>query len=155
MSSISCLHTCKASFAIVLQDLHNHVATQTAQAFVTSFLTRCLRTNIEHLQGDAESVTHLDLSRVLPRYKHSHRRLLLIDFEGTLWRRDPRERAFKPPAEALAVMGKLADDPRNEVWLLSGLPVKGALDEVAKTIPKVGLVCVLLPPYLPCLVPQD
>ncbi|THH17685.1 hypothetical protein EW146_g3181 [Bondarzewia mesenterica] len=122
------------------EDLHGHVVTQTAQAFVTSFLTRCLRTNIEHLQGDSQLVARFDFPRVLPRYKHSHRRLLLIDFEDTLWNRDPRDRTFNPPADALAVVGKLADDPKNEVWLLSGLPVKGALEEVAKTIPKVGLV---------------
>jgi len=123
---------------IRIQDLHNHVVTQTAQAFVTSFLTRCLRTNIEHQPGDA-SVARLDLARILPRYKHSQRRLLLVDFEDTLWARDPRERTFITP-KSLNILGRLADDPKNEVWLLSGLPVKGALANVEKSIPKVGLV---------------
>ncbi|TFY74670.1 hypothetical protein EWM64_g9341, partial [Hericium alpestre] len=104
------------------EDLHNHVVTQTAQAFVTSFLTRCLRTNIEHLQGDSAAVSKLDSAR------------------GTLWDRDPREQAFNPPDEALEVLGKLAEDKKNEVWLLSGLPVNGALGYVAKKVPKVGLV---------------
>ncbi len=65
------------------------MVTQTAQTFVTSFLTRCLRVNIEHQQGDAQ-VASLDLALLLPRYRHSQRRLLLIDFEDTLWERNPR-----------------------------------------------------------------
>ncbi|KAA1466828.1 alpha-trehalose-phosphate synthase [Dentipellis sp. KUC8613] len=129
------------------EDLHNHVVTQTAQAFVTSFLTRCLRTNIEHQhaqQGEAgaDEVPLLDVARVLPRYRHSRRRLLLVDLEGTLWSREPRKgvEEEKVPEEALEVLGRLAEDKRNEVWLLSGLPVKGALEEVARRVPKVGLV---------------
>jgi trehalose 6-phosphate synthase/phosphatase len=34
------------------EDLHNHVTTQTGQAFVTTFLSRCLRSHTEqHLQS--------------------------------------------------------------------------------------------------------
>ncbi|KAL1937908.1 hypothetical protein VTO73DRAFT_12658 [Trametes versicolor] len=132
------------------EDLHNHVVTQTAQAFVTSFLVRCLRSNLEHMQSDSISVAALDVSRVLPRYRHSQKRLLLIDFEGTLWERDMRTIArnagvrespsFEPPKAAIDVLNKLAEDPRNEVWLLSGLPVKGSLEIVAEKAPHVGIV---------------
>lgn len=126
------------------QDLHNHVVTQSAQAFATSFLVRCLRANIEHMQNDANLVAELDVSRVLPRYKHSQTRLLLIDFEGTIWQRDPAALAlrgeFDPPQEAIDALNKLAEDPRNEVWLLSGLQVKGALEKVAEVAPKIGIV---------------
>lgn len=81
-----------------------------------------------------------------------------MDFEDTLWVRDPRERTFaytgegdeqageeksaeipKDADDALKVVGKLAEDGRNEVWLLSGL-ARGALEVVVQTYPKVGLV---------------
>lgn len=118
------------------------MVTQTAQAFVTSFLTRCLRVNIEHQQGDAQ-VASLDLALLLPRYRHSQRHLLLIDFEDTLWERNPRRQLDGKgegiPAEAIEVVKRLSEDSRNEVWLLSGLPVK-TLDDVAKSTPKVGFV---------------
>jgi len=118
------------------------VVTQTAQTFVTSFLTRCLRVNIEHQQGDAQ-VASLDLALLLPRYRHSQRRLLLIDFEDTLWERNPRrQREGKGegiPIEAIEVVKRLSEDSRNEIWLLSGLPVK-TLDGAAKDTPKVGFV---------------
>ena len=69
------------------EDLHNHVITQTAQAFVTSFLSRCVRAHLEHIQPDVEDVTVLDAHRVVPRYKHSSKRMLFIDLEGTLYKR--------------------------------------------------------------------
>ncbi|GLB44271.1 putative trehalose-phosphatase [Lyophyllum shimeji] len=69
------------------EDLHNHVTTQTAQAFVTSFLNRTLRAHAEDLAPNAE-VPVFDVARVLPRYRHSRKRLVLVDLEGCLWRRD-------------------------------------------------------------------
>jgi len=118
------------------------VVTQTAQAFVTSFLTRCLRMNIEHQQGDT-LIASLDLALLLPRYRHSQRRLILIDFEDTLWQRNPRRQDAGQgeviPSEAIEVVKRLSENGRNEVWLLSGLPVK-TLDAIAKQLPKVGFV---------------
>jgi Trehalose-6-phosphatase len=135
------------------QDLHNHVITQTAQAFVTSFLTRCVRSHSEHSQGDQTDVPPLEVSRILPRYKLSQRRLILVDFESTLWQRDISRagllhNSFNPPKESLEVLTKLADDRRNAVWLLSGLPVKHMLDKVAALVPHIGIVLVISLPGL-------
>jgi len=96
------------------------------------------------------------------------RRLILVDFEGTLWRRDLTKHGLmemvrlgvivlddkgdpgtgekklvdlpKEVEEAVEVLGRLAEDWKNEVWLLSGLRVKGILDAVAERVPKVGIV---------------
>ena len=127
------------------EDLHNHVVTQTAQAFVTSFLTRCLRANTEHTaQTDLSMVPVVDTGRLLPRYKHSSKRLLLLDFEGAVWIRDMSRAGllapFEPQQQTLTLLKRFADDPRNEVWLLSGLPVKGVLDKIAAAVPGVGIV---------------
>ena len=127
------------------EDLHNHVVTQTAQAFVTSFLTRCLRANTEHTaQTDLSMVPVVDMGRLLPRYKHSSKRLLLLDFEGAVWIRDMTRAGllapFEPQQEALALLKRFSDDPRNEVWLLSGLPMKGVLDKIAQAVPGIGIV---------------
>ena len=132
------------------QDLHNHVITQTAQAFVTTFLNRCVRAHIEHMQDDSISVPPLEPSRVLPRYKHSRKRLILVDFEGTLWIRDlsrdglvgMAKGEYVFPEEVVNVLGKLAEDSRNEVWLLSGLRVDGVLEKFREKVPKVGIMYV-------------
>jgi trehalose 6-phosphate synthase complex regulatory subunit len=111
---------------------------------VTSFLTRCLRANIEHTtQTDLNAVPALSTNLLLPRYKHSPRRLLLLDFEGTLWRPDMSRAGllapFTPPEGAVELLKKFTANKRNEVWLLSGLPVK-SLEQVAARAPGVGMV---------------
>ena len=103
------------------------------------------------MQDDSISVPPLDLPRVLPRYKHSRKRLILVDFEGTLWTRDLTRAGlvgmakgeYEFPEEVANVLGKLADDSRNEVWLLSGLRVDGVLERFRERVPKVGIVYVL------------
>ena len=197
------------------EDLHNHVTTQTAQAFVTTFLNRVVRSNVEHgrvhgnsfgvgaggvgkeEEGDGGHVVpNLGPQLLISKYKHSERRLILVDFEGTLWRRDltksglvkmmkmmeglsasasvnvsvsssrstsslgsasgsslredkgdggPRgelENVALPEEveEAIRVLGRLAEDGKNEVWLLSGLRVEGVLEKVAEIVPKAGIV---------------
>ena len=136
------------------QDLHSHVVTQTSQNFVLSFLNRCIRAHTEHISlfTDPSLVPPLDLARLIPKYRHSASRLVFVDFEGCLWVRDLSKRAMielaqsgkgpmaEPSEEAMQALENLADDPRNEVWVLSGLPVKGALERLAERVPGVGIV---------------
>ena len=136
------------------QDLHNHVVTQTSQNFVLSFLSRCIRAHTEHISvfTDPSLVPPLDLARLIPKYRHSASRLIFVDFEGCLWVRDMSKRAItemmqngkgpmvEPSEEAMQVLENLADDPRNEIWVLSGLPMKGALEKLAERVPGVGIV---------------
>lgn len=90
-----------------------------------------------------------DVPRILPRYKHSQKRLLLVDFEATLWKRDLSQLGliamkgddYKLPEDVLEVLVKVSEDRRNEVWLLSGLSVN-LLQRVADRVPKIGIVYV-------------
>lgn len=126
------------------KDLHNHVITQTAQTFVLTYLTRVIRVNSEHLQADLTIVAPLDIARLRSRYKHARRRLLLIEFENTLFKRDLGRESllapFEPAAGAVEVLRRLAEDPKNEVWLLSGLQIDGIMDKVAESVPGIGIV---------------
>ncbi|KAI5992794.1 glycosyltransferase family 20-domain-containing protein [Pisolithus albus] len=121
------------------QDLCNHVATQTAQTFVTSFLTRWLRTHTEHvsLSIGPSLVPPLDLPRPIPKYRHSTSRPGFVDPEVWLWVRDMSKSAMiemmrsgkgpmtEPPEATTQMLEKLADDPKNEIWILRGLPTRG------------------------------
>ncbi|KAG6871722.1 hypothetical protein C0995_000805 [Termitomyces sp. Mi166 len=160
------------------EDLHNHVTTQTAQAFVTTFLNRTLRAHAEDLAPHVTEaqVPKMELGRVLPRYRHSMKRIVLVDLEGTVWRRDLSREGLarmeedyrragvgegkegegegegegeegkeeKPlvevPEEVLMVLEKLVADVRNEVWLLSGLRVRGLLERIGRRVPRLGIV---------------
>jgi trehalose 6-phosphate synthase complex regulatory subunit len=131
----------------MLQDLHNHVITQTGQAFVSTFLNRCIRVYNEHQRGSTTlSIPVFALEQILPRYRHSNRRLLLLDYEDTLWLRQAHERvsAHEPPVDVVDLLKALASDEKNAVWLLSGLPIDGALTKIAENVPELGIWCVLL-----------
>ena len=51
---------------------------------------------------------------------------------------------YELPEGAVDVLKNLTEDRKNDVWLLSGLPVRGALEKVAELVPKVGIVYVFL-----------
>ncbi|KAG6835205.1 hypothetical protein H0H93_003934, partial [Arthromyces matolae] len=167
------------------------------QAFVTTFLNRTIRAHAEDQQSASahgssqgqdsdESVVAVPnlkqgLGKVMPRWKHSRRRIVFVDLEGTLWKRDlsreglvrmeedykrarspaqlgliqddkkeevdttvmeeaKEEEVIMPPEDVLQVLERLVADGRNEVWLLSGLRVRGLLERIAKRMPRLGIV---------------
>lgn len=133
--------------SVVHQDLHRHVAAQTAQNFTNSFLTRTIRAYNDHQRGtDLESVALFDVSRVLTQYKYSGKRLLLLDLEDTLWTRKTsagfikQGTPFTIPQDVFDLLNKLNGDQKNEIWVLSGLPIKGGMDQIASNTPGVGLM---------------
>ncbi|KAF8315938.1 hypothetical protein DL93DRAFT_2166528 [Clavulina sp. PMI_390] len=143
-------------------DLHSHVITQTAQSFVTTFLTRCVRVQKEHARQNPSKITNLPLDEtILPAIQEialappstptltgdttstkTKKVLTLVDFEGTIWSEDPRvvrEHGFVVPERVIKVLRGLVAESWNEVWLLSGLPVK-KLETIADQVPNLGLV---------------
>ncbi|KAF8512946.1 alpha-trehalose-phosphate synthase [Hysterangium stoloniferum] len=121
------------------KDLHRHVTTQTAQTFVTTFLTRCTRVNLQHQQRDPSSIPVFDVDAIVPAYRHSAERLILLDLEDTLWVRERPEHSFEPPNDTVKILQKLCADKKNKVWLLSGLP-RAAMDKLMPLVPDIGLV---------------
>jgi hypothetical protein len=126
-------------------DLHKHVTTQTAQQFATTFLNRTIRVNYKHHIKDSLNIAPLDISAVRSRYHAlkgpESRRLILIDLERTLWPFDasPPPQPNDVPDEAIRILEKFVGDERNEVWALSGLPVKGKLETIAERLPLLGI----------------
>ncbi|KAJ4490133.1 glycosyltransferase family 20-domain-containing protein [Lentinula aciculospora] len=140
------------------EELHNHVIAQTAQAFVANFLSRCLRANGEHIcHKDTEragAVRVLDEKAIVEKWsgQTQGKKLILVDWEGTLVgdylpagasgatseREVQKEQEFKT---AITVLKKLvAQEEKNEVWLLSGLPIK-VLERISKEVGgRIGIV---------------
>jgi trehalose 6-phosphate synthase/phosphatase len=58
--------------------------------------------------------------RLLGDFRRARRRLLFLDYDGTLvpFARDPR--AARPAGDLLTTLGALTEDPRNEIVLISG-----------------------------------
>ncbi len=72
--------------------------------------------------------------QIIRDYKGASRRLLLLDYDGTLIQFAPRPEMAVPGAELLDLLSRLADDPRNEVVLISGRD-KGTLGRWFGTLP--------------------
>jgi trehalose 6-phosphate synthase/phosphatase len=65
-------------------------------------------------------VVQTDLSPVFDRYTSSARRLLLLDYDGTLRAFANRPEAAVPDERILAVLATLSADAANEVYVVSG-----------------------------------
>jgi trehalose 6-phosphate synthase complex regulatory subunit len=127
------------------KELHTHVNAQTAQAFTRAFLNRTVRVHYKHHIKDSLVIRPLDTKAIRERYRQASqgegRRLILLDLERTLWPHDtsPPPQSTEAPEEAIKLLERLVADERNEVWALSGLPVKGKLDKLANKIPLLGI----------------
>jgi len=75
---------------------------------------------------------------LLTTYENATKRLLLIDFDGTLVNLQPRPEMAVPDENLLNLLAKLAADPRNEVWIVSGRD-KNFLEKWLGHLP-IGLV---------------
>ncbi|KAL0567563.1 Trehalose-6-P synthase/phosphatase complex subunit [Marasmius crinis-equi] len=113
------------------EDLQEHVVSQNAQTFVRGFLGRCLRSAQEQgdpdtqegggdTQGGGGGKRELDVRKVMGRWKHAGRRLVVVDWEGGVFVPSPPSQESE--TKAIEVLKALVKDPRNEVWLLSGYP---------------------------------
>lgn len=58
--------------------------------------------------------------RILLEYSHSSRRLILLDYDGTLVPFVPDPDSASPDSVLLGLLSRLASDPKNEVAILSG-----------------------------------
>jgi trehalose 6-phosphate synthase/phosphatase len=59
-------------------------------------------------------------ARLLEKYRESRRRLILLDYDGTLVPFKPEPQDAKPDRDLLALLQTLSENPRNTVVLVSG-----------------------------------
>lgn len=76
--------------------------------------------------------------KILNDYKKAERRLIILDYDGTLVPYAPVYSDAKPPKALITLLKKLSDDFKNEVVILSGRD-KDSLSRWIK-IPKIALV---------------
>lgn len=76
---------------------------------------------------------------LLENYKQSNRRLFLFDYDGTLTPivRDPA--AAIPSARLISILNKLAADPKNQIWIISGRDQKFLNKWLGSRLPQLGL----------------
>ncbi|RKP09640.1 glycosyltransferase family 20-domain-containing protein, partial [Thamnocephalis sphaerospora] len=119
------------------QHLYNHVATYTAEYWARAFV-RELRANLR-MPGRGGTTPLLDGERIRTAYTQATgRRLLMFDYDGTLTSIRKVPGAAVPSAPMVEALTKLAADPRNDVWVISGRD-QPTLERWLGDIPKLGL----------------
>eukprot|EP01111_Echinosteliopsis_oligospora_P002679 TRINITY_DN1406_c1_g1_i2.p1 TRINITY_DN1406_c1_g1~~TRINITY_DN1406_c1_g1_i2.p1 ORF type:complete len:289 (-),score=95.01 TRINITY_DN1406_c1_g1_i2:25-891(-) len=88
---------------------------------------------------DAAFVPRLDLEKVIVSYQNAHKRLLLLDYDGTLTPIVRDHMAASLPPSVSSSLKKLSSDPNNKIYVVSGRD-GSVLDEWLEGI-DVGICC--------------
>ena len=84
------------------------------------FLEKMIQINQQADSQDRKKTPALNRPVLLENYKAANRRLFLFDYDGTLTPivKDPA--AAIPTARLYTIMEKLSQDPKNQIWIISG-----------------------------------
>jgi len=98
--------------------LYKHVTTNNIQDWTRNFLKRLIMNLSSYDQSEA--TPPLDRNVLLEQYSKAKRRLFMFDYDGTLTPivKDPN--AAIPTDRVIRTIKKLAADPNNNVWIVSG-----------------------------------
>ncbi|KAJ6258920.1 Trehalose-phosphatase [Drechslerella dactyloides] len=114
----TCLSMSPAKREEVHSKLYQHVTTNNVQNWTNTLLKGLLGNLASHDQS--QSTPPLDRQILLQQYESASRRLFMFDYDGTLTPivKDPQ--AAIPTDKIIRTIKKLASDPRNNVWIVSG-----------------------------------
>ncbi|GJJ69076.1 trehalose 6-phosphate synthase complex regulatory subunit [Entomortierella parvispora] len=123
-------------------ELKKHVCTNTAQFWAKDFVSELIKVHGDVQRRYSIHIPLLNMNVVLPEFKTAKRRLLLLDYDGTLL---PYERTssvrYKGRAsseEMVRTIARLVKDPRNIVYIMSGR-TRESLDKIFGSIENLGL----------------
>lgn len=100
--------------------LHDIVVNQNAIGWFDSYLDALEHAWKEHAIRDSTSVPRLSLPSVKSKYQKASKRLMIIDYEGTLasWG-SPTDIILTTPKRSIDVLNDLVEDKKNIVYVMS------------------------------------
>ncbi|KAI7908009.1 glycosyltransferase family 20-domain-containing protein [Cokeromyces recurvatus] len=99
--------------------LINYVLEHSAAFWAKSFV-RQLVESTKNFSLQSQATYPLNLDQCIQSYKKSNKRLMFFDYDGTLTPIVSVPTDAKPSPEMLHYLQSLCNDPRNEVWVVSG-----------------------------------
>ena len=123
-----------------LRALRERVAQNNVFAWSKRFLSLLHEASEARAASSSVRPTPLDFDAITRCYQLAERRLLLLDYDGTLVPFASRPEAAVPPAELKRLLGSLSADPRNLAVLISGRR-RSDLDRWFGDLPGLCLVC--------------
>ncbi|MBN1897785.1 MAG: bifunctional alpha,alpha-trehalose-phosphate synthase (UDP-forming)/trehalose-phosphatase [Spirochaetes bacterium] len=114
--------------------MQNRLERYHVKAWAQDFLDRLIR--IKKIQGElyAKVITPELKDHLIHSYRSKRKRLILLDYDGTLTPFFEKPEQARPNIEILELLKKLARDPKNELVILSGRE-KEILDNWFSKIP--------------------
>ncbi len=92
----------------------------TVRRWAEDFVERLLSTKEFQREMDARMLTPQARQQLIADYHNSRRRLLLLDYDGTLMPFFPRPEGAQPTENLLLLLTELSVDPNNSVVIISG-----------------------------------
>ncbi|KTW27698.1 trehalose-phosphatase [Pneumocystis carinii B80] len=116
--------------------LYNYVTMNTVQTWISSFISKLL-TNLATFNYN-QITPVIDTTLLTNAYQKANKRLFMFDYDGTLTPivKDPL--VAIPSQQLLRVLRALAENPQNQVWIISGRD-QSFLSKWLDNIPQLGL----------------
>jgi trehalose 6-phosphate synthase/phosphatase len=108
------------------------------QRWAEEFVDRLLQTKKLQVEAEVKTLTSQEQGGLVNDFLQSNRRLLLLDYDGTLVSFTGKPAWARPSDEVTTLLQGLAGDPRNQVVLISGRE-KDSIDEWFGSL-NIGLV---------------
>ena len=109
-----------------ITDMQRRLKTYTVQAWGADFMSTLESANGEREQQHRKRMSDETYDRLVESFQSSERRLIVLDYDGTL--RDfvssPRAILAKPTIKLRRILKRLSEDERNHVAIVSGRPKK-------------------------------
>ena len=120
--------------------LYASVMHHTASHWFQSYIEHLDTVWNEHSTRDTMSVPRLSFTTLSEKYEKAERRLLVLDYEGTLasWGA-PTSIILTTPKRAIDVLNDLIEDPKNTVYVMSSrMPEE--MERLFRQVPGLGLI---------------
>lgn len=100
------------------QSLYHHVTSNTVQSWIDKFIQRVHTVLAETTSQNTTPL--LDRAVLLSQYRSASKRVFMFDYDGTLTPIVREPSAALPSERLLDGLTRLAKDPKNAVWIISG-----------------------------------
>ena len=122
------------------RNMYGKLMNQNGTVWYHSFMEHLRHAYEEHSQRDLTAVPRLSVSTLVGKYTHAKRRLLILDYEGTLasWGA-PNDIMATTPKRLTDTLNDLIDDSKNTVYIMSSrMPEE--LERLFSLVPGLGLI---------------
>lgn len=109
-----------------LKDMQRRLKTYTVQEWGADFMSDLESAGGKREQSHRKRMTDESRAELISSYRNSDRRLIILDYDGTLksFVSSPRAILAKPSIKLRRMIKRLAEDERNELAIVSGRPRK-------------------------------